>query len=123
MGRSIKRGFAGSYTVLEDGVQVGDVFKGPGAKERAEEFAKEAPSPKKVNDAVAEREYWAKVNAVIGAPVSAEMAEHKAIFAKYHDAETVRLLMSVLEPHVRAGKQARRRQRRAQLLPAAQVAA
>lgn len=120
--RSVKRGFGGSFTVLEDGVQIGDVFKGPGAKERAEALAQAEPAVK-VNAVADEREYWARVNAVLGAPVAAEMAEHKAVFAKYHDADTVRLLMSILEPAVKAGKQARRRGRRANLLPAAQVAA
>lgn len=122
MARSVKRGFGGKYLVLEDGSPVGEPFSGPGAKERAEDFARNPPPPK-VNPVVSERAYWAQVNAVLAKPVTEEMAEHQAVFAKYHDAETVRLLMSILEPHVRAGKQARRRARRMHLLPAAQAAA
>lgn len=118
MARSVKHQGFGRYIVLADGAPVGQPFTGPGAKERAEEFARNPPPPK-VNPVVSERAYWAQVNAVLAKPVSEEMIEHQAVFAKYHDAETVRLLMSILEPHVRAGKQARRRARRMHLLPAA----
>ncbi len=133
MARSIKRGFQGSFTVIEDGVQIGEVFKGTGAKERAESFARnplgtaegELSKPK-LSALEGERAHWAKVNADLAKPVNGLLSEMRAVLEGAKDGlgkplfeeHLVRAMLSAIEPIIKSGGQGFRRARRVHVMPA-----
>ncbi len=133
MARSIKRGFQGSYTVIEDGVQIGEVFKGTGAKERAEAFARnplgtpdgELSKPK-VSALEGERAHWAKVNADLAKPVTSVLRAMREVLEQAEDGlgkrlfeeHLVRAMLSAIEPIIKSGGQGFRRARRIHVMPA-----
>lgn len=124
MARSVKRGFGGQYSVLEDGVTVGEPFTGLGAKARAEEFAHNPPQTSTVKAAKlsalqGDRAYWASVNEALGKPLLEEEAELKAVLSKRRDEDEVKMLLDIFRAPLKAGKQARRRGRRVHMLPKA----
>lgn len=117
MARSIKKLFGGRYAVLEDGVQVGEAFAGPGARLRAMAAAENPPlpsRPKSDPDAA----YRDRMYRDLAKPINEEMAELRAILAKRRDADEVAIIARLLEPILKAGKQAGRRERMRFILPA-----
>ncbi len=128
MARSVRRGFATSFTVWEDGVQVGEVFKGPGAKERAEQFALNPPVPtqSKLSALEGDRAHWAKVNADLAKPVNEVLAAMRGVLegakngagAPLFQDRHIRMMLQGIEPIIKSGGQSFRRARRQNVLPA-----
>lgn len=103
----------GKYAVIGDGNAV--LHPGPMTKEEAKTWIADRPvaiqaSAKKA--AMTDREYQRWLDECINQPINEEAAEIQAILAKRRDEDEVAILMRVIGPALKAGKQATRRERR-----------
>lgn len=123
--RTLKNKGRGRYDVLDD---AGRVVKGGADLERsaAVEVINTPPPAKTRAEQIAEdRAYQRQLDADLAKPLREEMDEIRKVLAKRRDADEVRMLAGVIEPILKSGKQALRRERRSRMiiLPAKPVAA
>ena len=104
----------GKWVVEEDGERIAGPFTGPDAKARADDFAAarvESPPPEPKTKVDGNRAYIEKMNADLRKPVDEELAEIKALLLKRRDEDETAIILRLLDPILRAGKQAGRRER------------
>lgn len=100
----------GRWSVYEDGVKVA----GPMTKDQAEARILAPPAPQQDRGAA----YLARMAADLNKPFQEEFAEIRALLAKRHDEDETNIIMRQIEPIIKSGKQAGRRERRSFVIPA-----
>ena len=103
----------GKYAVIGDGNAV--LHPGPMTKDEAKQWIADRPvamwaAAKRA--AMTDREYQRWLDQCIDKPINEEAAEIQAILAKRRDEDEVQILMRIIGPALKAGKQATRRERR-----------
>jgi hypothetical protein len=111
----------GKWVGEEDGVRKAGPFTGSDAKQQAEAWVLEpSPQPKSgKSEFERNREYWEKANADLNLPIDAEMTRMRAALDPSRDEDEKNIIMRQIEPILKAGKQAGRRERMRFMLPAA----
>ena len=105
----------GKYAVIGDGNAV--LHPGPMTKEEAKQWIADRPQSPSVQvaakkAAMTDREYQRWLDDCINRPIGEEAAEIQAVLAKRRDEDEVQILMRIIAPALKAGKQASRRERR-----------
>jgi len=101
----------GKWAVYEDGVLIAEKL----TKEQAEARVTAPPARPKGDRGA---EYLAKMNADLARPFQEELAEIRKLIAKRHDEDETNIIMRQIEPIIKSGKQAGRRERRSYVIPA-----
>lgn len=101
----------GKWAVYEDGQKVA----GPMTKDEAEARVLAPPAKPKSDRG---QEYLARMNADLNKPVAEEMREIRTLLRKRHDEDETSIIMRQIEPIVKAGRQAGRRERMRFMVPA-----
>lgn len=106
----------GKWIVEDNGVKVA----GPMKKEDAEAAILSPPTP--AAKANRDKEYKARMEADLKKPLDEEMKAIEAVLRERRDEDEVSIILRAIEPVLKAGKQARRRER-LYVLPPQQAAA
>lgn len=94
----------GKWAVYDGGVKIA----GPLEREDAEARVLAPPVAPKGDRG---KEYLARMNADLGKPFAEEMAEIRALLSRRHDEDETNIIMRQIEPIVKSGRQAGRRER------------